>query len=713
MKKMIKHLGIVAGLMLAVLFGCDNDNDFYEVGRQQVFLTYPQQDTLWVLDYQKPDTLYRFAWESKRQYIYFDLVFGLDAEFSGKTAVVPTGIKRENFYTTIKLDSILSSMDIGIGEKRDIYWTVKVLDEEAGWCDDIRKISITRCDLPANVILLSEPAAEAEVALNKEEPEGLVTFSWDCKAEVKDYTLFLSFNEEFENPVEIKCGSAKSYDFTAGYLDNLMQEQGAELGESTPVYWKVTGTGTSINPIENSAAREISVKRFSRDPVEVTIVSPVQGSTILLEVDYADELFEFKWECDTTGVSFQIKLYDAELGVIETFDAGENNSFSISQSDFDLLLEQKYEMVASQKKKMFWELIPSDPLRAVSETVGEFTIRRFAAVIAAQPIVFTNAPADGTTYTLSYATPDAVLASLTWDCGARNVTYALEYSLNPDMSNSKIKPLTMSKSVDFTHALLDDMLSDVDGSYLTKTLYWRITTTVSVTTEPTEIRSMNLTGMLKPFVDKRDPASSETYQVVKIGNDFWMAENMRATKYSDGTAFTTVDLDVRQFLGGAVSDPKLIGYHYTWPTALRNYDLASTSETTVIQGICPPGWHISTMKEWKDLIAVYPGGAAAEVKKPGYWQDASATTNNSGLSVVPGGQYWHGNYGGDPDGAGRDGKAGFWTTTVGSAATTAYMYEVFNDRWNPDPWAYNARPWSEGDSTASKSVKVRCVRDQN
>lgn len=713
MKKILKHLGLVAGLMLAILFGCDNDNDFYEVGRQQVFLSYPSNDTLWVLDYQKPDTLYRFAWDCKREYIYYDLVLGLDVDFSGKTAVVFTGIKRDNYYTTIVLDSILSSMDIGIGEKKDIYWTVNVQDSEAGWCDDVRKISITRCDLPANVILLSEPGAQTEVALNKEEPEELVTFTWDCKTEVKDYTLYLSFNEEFESPIEIQCGAEKKYEFTAGYLDNLLKEQGVELGESTPVYWKVTGTGTSINPIENSAVRESSIKRFTRDPVQVVLLSPEMESTVLLDVDDADEMLKFEWKCDTTGVSFQLKLYDVELGVIEMFDAGENTSFSISQGDMDMLLEQKYEMVASQKKKMLWEVIPSDPLRAVSEIVGEFTIRRFEAVVAAQPIVITTAPTDGATYSLSYLTPDAVLSSVSWDCGARNVTYALEYSLKADMTQSKLKPLSVNKSMDLTHAMLDDALTELGASYLTKKIYWRITTTVSVSTAPTEIRSLNLTGMLKPLVDRRDPASPETYKVVKIGNDFWMAENMRAKTYSDGTSLTSVDLDVREYLGGAVSDPKLIGLYYTWPTALRNYDRAGTSEETIIQGICPDGWHISTMKEWKDLISLYPGGAAAEVKLPGYWQDAGATTNSSGLSVVPGGQYWHGNYGGDPDMAGRDGKAGFWTTTVGPEATSAYMYEVFNDRWNPDPWAYNARPWSEGDSTASKSVNVRCVRTQD
>lgn len=55
----------------------------------------------------------------------------------------------------------------------------------------------------------------------------------------------------------------------------------------------------------------------------------------------------------------------------------------------------------------------------------------------------------------------------------RNVTYAIEYSLNQDMSQSKIKALSISKSVDFTHSLLDEVLSEIKiASYLTRTVYW-------------------------------------------------------------------------------------------------------------------------------------------------------------------------------------------------------------------------------------------------
>ena len=70
------------------------------------------------------------------------------------------------------------------------------------------------------------------------------------------------------------------------------------------------------------------------------------------------------------GVSFKIKLYDAEFDIVEVFDAGEKTSFSMQQQDLDMLLNLNFGMVASQKKKLYWEVIPNDPLRAVAEEKG-------------------------------------------------------------------------------------------------------------------------------------------------------------------------------------------------------------------------------------------------------------------------------------------------------------------------------------------------------
>jgi len=707
---MIKNISVtVVGVMIA-LMSCNTENDFYEVGRQSVSLKYPTKDTVWVLNYQKPDSLYRFSWESKRNYIDYSLVFNLSEDFSTKKVEVAAGIKRDFYLTTMQVDSILSSMDVGIGEQKNIYWTVEVIDPEAGWCDEVRKLTITRCDLPMNVIMLNNPSNLAELILDKANPENPITFSWTCQTEVKDYALEMSFDADFENMIKIETGTEDSYEFTNKYFDDLLKAHGVSLGESISLYWRVTGTGNLNNPIENSAVREISIKRFIRDPAQVSLTSPDEGSTILLAAENASDMFNFRWNCDTTGVGYTVRLYDKESEISVEFDAGENQFYSISQLDLDQLLEQQFEMVASQKKKMYWEVIPSDPLRAVSEQKGAFTIRRFQAVLSAPKINLTAFPADATAYVLNVSTPATSLTTVNWECPATGVTYAIEYSLYADMTQSKVKESTPNKTLNFTHRLLDEMLSDLGASYWTKTVYWRIITTVTVLTEPSDIHSILLTGMVKLLIDNRDSDNPQTYPVVKIGDNFWMGANLRAIKYSDGTPFTTVDLASKTYTGGAVTDPDVIGQYYTWPTALRSWQSAGSNENTIIQGVCPDGWHISTLADWNALINDLSPEPAKKVKSIQFWGNQWEVTNSSGLNLVPGGVFWHGNVGA-PDLAGSDGKSGYWTTTVGSP-TTAYMMEVFD--WNSNdiiPWHYLSRPWSEGDGTASKMVNVRCVRD--
>ncbi|MCC8155146.1 MAG: SusE domain-containing protein [Tannerellaceae bacterium] len=586
---------------------------------------------------------------------------------------------------------------------------MNVQDPDAGWCDEIRRLTITRCDLPTNVILLNYPGALETITLEKENLEEEILFTWDCKTNVEDYSLWISFNKDFEEPLQFICGSEKSYSFTHEELDELLAQQGVGRGKEITIYWQVTATGNTNNPIENSAVRESAIQRFLPDAVKIELKEPADGSDVELAVENSEEMISFTWDCDTTGVSFQVHLFDYELEASYTFDAGEENSFSVSQLDLDFILEQTFEMVASQKKKIYWEVLSSDETIAISSDTVMFTARRFLAVLNTQPINLINGPADGATYILDYQSSQQVISTVTWDCTAPNIIYVLEYSLSDDMSNSKVTELTKNKSVDFTHQLLDNMLSDLGGSYLTKTIYWRITSSVTVMTEPSEIRSMNLTGMLRPFTDYRNRNNPETYEVVKIGNNFWMAENLRATIYSDGSAFTTVDVPSKSYEGEPVYNTAITGQYYTWPTAVRNMELAGTSETTIIQEVCPDGWHISTVQDWEDLISDLSATPAMEVKSTSYWANTWGITNSSGLNIVPSGVFWHNNLQVPDNGTN---KASFWTTTL-EAEKTAFMYELFDWEQTIIPWAYPNRPWSEGDATASRLTTVRCVRDYN
>ena len=118
------------------------------------------------------------------------------------------------------------------------------------------------------------------------------------------------------------------------------------------------------------------------------------------------------------------------------------------------------------------------------------------------------------------------------------------------------------------------------------------------------------------------------YRTVKIGNQTWMAENLRSKKYSDGTAISEV-----YAYGGNEDIVVTYGRHYTWKAAMRN----SVTEKT--QGACPTGWHVPSADEWDEMITLLGGNdvAGGKLKETGtdYWNAPNVgADNSSGFSAV-------------------------------------------------------------------------------
>jgi uncharacterized protein (TIGR02145 family) len=91
---------------------------------------------------------------------------------------------------------------------------------------------------------------------------------------------------------------------------------------------------------------------------------------------------------------------------------------------------------------------------------------------------------------------------------------------------------------------------------------------------------------------------SNVYKTVLIGGKWWMAENLRVTRYSNGDPITQVgqsaiDYPTWDSLAPAYSihpdATTLMGYLYNFE-ALKNP-----------AGLAPAGWHIPTDEEWKQL----------------------------------------------------------------------------------------------------------------
>ncbi len=146
------------------------------------------------------------------------------------------------------------------------------------------------------------------------------------------------------------------------------------------------------------------------------------------------------------------------------------------------------------------------------------------------------------------------------------------------------------------------------------------------------------------FADTRD---GNQYDAVKIGNQIWMAENLRylPSVVEPGTGSnTTAYYYVYGYNGTDVNAAKATanyttyGVLYNW-TAVMNGQASSAANPSGVQGVCPTGWHLPSDAEWTTLID-YVGGesvAGGKLKATSGWNSSGNGTDDYSFSALPGG----------------------------------------------------------------------------
>ena len=152
-----------------------------------------------------------------------------------------------------------------------------------------------------------------------------------------------------------------------------------------------------------------------------------------------------------------------------------------------------------------------------------------------------------------------------------------------------------------------------------------------------------------------------TYNTVQIGNQCWMRENLRTTRYSDGTAIalgtsTSTSTAYRYCPDNNAGNVSAYGYLYNWKAVMRNSS-SSSANPSGVQGICPAGWHVPSDAEWDELTdyvssqSQYQCGGTSIAKALASatgWSSSSATcavgnnpsgNNATGFSALPAGRY--------------------------------------------------------------------------
>jgi len=178
-------------------------------------------------------------------------------------------------------------------------------------------------------------------------------------------------------------------------------------------------------------------------------------------------------------------------------------------------------------------------------------------------------------------------------------------------------------------------------------------------------------------------ADGNNYKVVKIGTQTWMAENLKTTKYNDGTPIpnVTVDATWATLTTGAYSDYSNTPANSTTYGRLYNWYAVDNNAATKVasnggKNVCPTNWHIPTDTEWTTLTTFLGDYSVAggKLKETGtnHWISPNAgATNETGFTALAGGTR-------SKDGTfSLMGNYGFWWSSSESSAAYGWGVSMF------------------------------------
>lgn len=201
-------------------------------------------------------------------------------------------------------------------------------------------------------------------------------------------------------------------------------------------------------------------------------------------------------------------------------------------------------------------------------------------------------------------------------------------------------------------------------------------------------------GNVVYFATSAQDVDNNVYHTVIIGHQLWMVENLRATHYRNGDplykAMNYSDWSIRNNSAGA-----FCSYNYDDANAAVYGMLYNSMATIDSRNVCPEGWHLPSMDEWRTLRDFLGGNevAGGKMKEAGtdHWLMLTGSSNSSGFTGLPAGSCHYDEF----DGMGK--LTYFWSDPK-EESTVALLneYESLVGTTNKPP---------------ATGFSIRCIRD--
>ena len=197
------------------------------------------------------------------------------------------------------------------------------------------------------------------------------------------------------------------------------------------------------------------------------------------------------------------------------------------------------------------------------------------------------------------------------------------------------------------------------------------------------------------------------YSTALIGDFWWMTENLRTTKFNDGSDIQCIkdqwiwlrlDSSAYCYYQNIINYADTLGSLYNW------YSVASRK-------LCPAGWRIPTDTEWKQLegtadtkygtndsiwnrMGLRGFDAGQRLRSQKGWRKGITGTDGLGFSALPGGERLTRFY--------ASGSSGFWWTSTEASSSSAYYRSMI----------YSFTEVARDTHPKRMGFSVRCIRNK-
>jgi uncharacterized protein (TIGR02145 family) len=205
-------------------------------------------------------------------------------------------------------------------------------------------------------------------------------------------------------------------------------------------------------------------------------------------------------------------------------------------------------------------------------------------------------------------------------------------------------------------------------------------------------------GTLQEFSTKIADIDGNIYNTVSIYDKLWIVENLKTTRYNDGTTIPLVTDNA------AWSTLATSGYCYynndiTYKSTyggLYNWFAVSTGK------LCPIDWYIPSDAEWTaftDFMAgeIIAGGRLKEIGTAHWLTPNTGATNDNGFTALPGGS--------------RDNIGNFNNIVQDGNWWSSSEYDA-NSSWYRN-MNYNVSSIDRNYYSKAKGLSVRCIKSHN